>query len=68
APVPEPVGRRRPRAAAASGGSGAPRTPRVAKPPAPPVKPRIAASDRPVTVCDRCFMALPATGVCDNCD
>ena len=67
APVPEPAGRRsraqRPPRAAAG-----PRTPRVAKPPAPPAKPRIAASDRPVTVCDRCFMALPATGLCDNCD
>ncbi|MCW2854358.1 MAG: hypothetical protein JWM84_4022 [Nocardioides sp.] len=68
APVPEPVGRRRTRPASASGASGPPRTPRVAKPPAPPAKPRIAAADRPVTVCQRCFMALPATGVCDNCD
>ncbi|MCD4534085.1 hypothetical protein LRP67_08340 [Nocardioides sp. cx-169] len=66
APVPEPVGRRRPRAPAAA---GAARTPRAAaKSPAAPAKPRIAATDRPVAVCDRCFMALPATGVCDNCD
>ncbi|MDP2773387.1 MAG: hypothetical protein Q8O61_07490 [Nocardioides sp.] len=64
AEVPTPSGRRprTPRAAAS------PRTPRALKPPAPKVKPRIAASDRPVTVCDRCFMALPATGLCDNCD
>ncbi|GEP35557.1 hypothetical protein NSZ01_33250 [Nocardioides szechwanensis] len=67
APVPEPSGRR-PRAARAPGATAAPRTPRVPKPPAPPTKPRIAASDRPVTVCDRCFMAVPATGLCDNCD
>jgi hypothetical protein len=61
APVPEPVGRRRARPAASASSA----KPRVVVPPA---KPRIAASDRPVTVCDRCFMALPATGVCDNCD
>ena len=29
---------------------------------------RVAASDRPVTVCPRCFMAIPSTGLCDNCD
>jgi hypothetical protein len=29
---------------------------------------RVAASDRPVDLCPRCFLALPATGVCDNCD
>ncbi|MCG2797979.1 MAG: hypothetical protein L6367_05500 [Cellulomonas sp.] len=27
----------------------------------------VAASDRPVTTCPTCFMALPATGVCDQC-
>ena len=33
-----------------------------------PVKPkRVAKSDQPVTVCPSCFIALPATGVCDNC-
>jgi hypothetical protein len=31
-------------------------------------KPRVAKTDRPVAVCPTCFMALPATGVCDNCD
>ncbi|MBS44828.1 MAG: hypothetical protein CMH83_17010 [Nocardioides sp.] len=37
--------------------------------PAKPAAPkRVAASDRPVAVCPTCFMALPATGVCDNCD
>ncbi|GAB3029656.1 hypothetical protein GCM10011376_14130 [Nocardioides flavus (ex Wang et al. 2016)] len=29
---------------------------------------RVAASDKPVTLCPRCFIALPATGVCDTCD
>ncbi len=35
---------------------------------APAAKPRVAKSDRPVSVCPSCFMALPATGICDNCD
>jgi hypothetical protein len=25
-------------------------------------------ADAPVKVCQRCYMALPATGICDNCD
>ena len=29
---------------------------------------RVAATDRPVDLCPRCFLALPATGICDNCD
>jgi hypothetical protein len=29
---------------------------------------RVAASDKPVNLCPRCFIALPATGICDNCD
>jgi len=33
----------------------------------PAGKPRVAASDRPVTVCPTCYMAVPATGICDNC-
>jgi hypothetical protein len=36
--------------------------------PAPAPRRRVAQSDRPVAVCPTCFMALPATGVCDNCD
>lgn len=28
---------------------------------------RVAKTDRPVAVCPTCFMAIPATGVCDNC-
>ncbi len=29
---------------------------------------RVAATDKPVDLCPRCFLALPATGICDNCD
>lgn len=29
--------------------------------------PRMAASDRPVALCPTCYLALPATGICDNC-
>ncbi|WP_210650508.1 hypothetical protein [Nocardioides sp. SYSU D00065] len=29
---------------------------------------RAAASDKPVDLCPRCFIALPATGICDTCD
>jgi hypothetical protein len=29
---------------------------------------RVAASDKPVTLCPRCFIAVPATGICDSCD
>jgi hypothetical protein len=33
-----------------------------------PATPRVAKTDKPVAVCPTCFMALPATGACDNCD
>jgi hypothetical protein len=50
-------------------GTRTPRTrstsPRAASTPRPT---RVAASDKPVTLCPRCFIALPATGVCDTCD
>ena len=29
---------------------------------------RVAASDKPVNLCPRCYIALPATGICDTCD
>ena len=29
---------------------------------------RVAARDKPVNLCPRCFIALPATGICDTCD
>ena len=47
-------------------GAQAPRVPRAS--PRSPRPKRVAASDRPVTVCPTCFMAIPATGLCDNCD
>ena len=50
-----------PRATRSSGG-GRTASPRVSAPRAP------AKSDRPISTCPRCFMALPATGICDNCD
>ena len=51
-----PAGTTKPRAAAV-------RTPRAPKEPKPPRgKP-----EPQVKVCPSCFMALPATGVCDNC-
>jgi hypothetical protein len=49
----------------------APRTSPVAKPAAPrPVKkvPRPNLVDQPTKLCPTCFMVLPLTGVCDNCD
>jgi hypothetical protein len=58
----------------------APRTPRSSTRPrstsrtstsrsaAPTRAPRVAASDKPVNLCPRCFIALPATGICDTCD
>ncbi|MGH1565741.1 hypothetical protein [Mumia sp. DW29H23] len=30
-------------------------------------EPAVRKVERPVSVCPQCFMALPATGVCDNC-
>ncbi|CAM3539154.1 hypothetical protein [Nocardioides zeicaulis] len=37
-------------------------TPRATRPA------RVAASDRPDKLCPTCFIALPATGICDQCD
>lgn len=45
--------------------SAGPGTRASASPAAPK---RVAKTDRPVAVCPTCFMALPATGVCDSCD
>jgi len=28
----------------------------------------VTGTDKPVTLCPRCFIAVPATGICDNCD
>ncbi len=72
AEVPMSGGRRAPRPTStrtSSTRASAPRTPRAPREPKAPAPPkRVAASDRPVTVCPRCFMAVPATGLCDNCD
>jgi len=46
-----------------SSGSSAPRRSTTTARPA-----RVAATDKPVTLCPRCYIALPATGVCDTCD
>jgi hypothetical protein len=51
---PEPT-----RATRSPRGRTASRTPTPRKP---------ARTDRPTATCPRCFMALPATGICDNCD
>lgn len=61
---------RAPRAAGATapGAGGTPRAARTPREPKPAVVKKVALSDRPVNVCPRCFMAIPATGLCDNCD
>ncbi len=53
---------------ARAGTSGAATMPKVAREPEVVAPKRIAPTDRPVNVCPRCFMAIPATGLCDNCD
>ncbi|WP_232679543.1 hypothetical protein [Nocardioides sp. R-C-SC26] len=58
----------RARRAASGSTSAAGRAPRASREPRPAKPARVAATDRPVTICPRCFMALPATGVCDTCD
>jgi hypothetical protein len=37
-------------------------------PPRTTGRPRVAASDRVDKLCPRCYIALPATGICDQCD
>src|SRR6476620_11777471 len=44
-----------------------PRTPRTTTARATTPRPRVAASDRVDKLCPTCFLALPATGICDNC-
>lgn len=52
----------------ATGTSSGSRT-RAASTRAPSTRsPRVAATDRPVNLCPRCFIAMPATGICDTCD
>ncbi|MCW2739330.1 hypothetical protein [Nocardioides sp.] len=47
--------------------ASAPRASARASRPSTP-RPRVAASDRPDVLCPRCYIALPATGICDQCD
>ena len=47
--------------------ASAPRASARAASPSTP-RPRVAASDRPDVLCPRCWIALPATGICDQCD
>lgn len=59
---------RTPRTSSSSGSSTA-RSPRATSSRAASTsRPRVAASDRPDVLCPRCYIALPATGVCDTCD
>ncbi len=49
--------------------STASRTPRASTARATTPRPRVAASDRIVdNLCPRCYIAMPATGICDQCD
>ncbi|MEO9326279.1 hypothetical protein ABFT23_22510 [Nocardioides sp. C4-1] len=61
---------RAPRSTTAAGTRAAatPRTPRAPREPKVVAPKRVAPTDRPVNVCPTCFMAIPATGICDNCD
>lgn len=43
-------------------------TPRSSSTPRATRPARVAATDKPVNLCPRCFIALPATGICDTCD
>ena len=67
--LPAPLTPTRPtRTRASSRPSRVPGAPRTERATPPPRSPRVAASDRPVAICPTCFMAIPATGRCDNCD
>jgi hypothetical protein len=45
-----------------------PRAPRATRATAPAAPKRAKPADAPAKICPTCFMALPATGICDNCD
>ena len=62
-PSTRPATRRTPTKSRATDSTRTARTPSTR--PAP--KPRVAASDKVYETCPNCFLALPATGVCDNC-
>jgi hypothetical protein len=48
--------------------STSPRTRSATRNTGTPRPTRVAASDRPDTLCPRCYIAVPATGICDQCD
>jgi hypothetical protein len=56
---------RTPRASSGSSASPGSRSVRSTGTPRPA---RVAATDKPVNLCPRCYIALPATGICDTCD
>ena len=58
----------RTRASRADGAAAPVRAPRTPSEPKVVAPKKVALTDRPVNVCPRCFMAIPATGLCDNCD
>lgn len=61
-------GTRAPRASTSSTTS-TPRSTSRSTPRATSTRPkRVAEVDRPVNLCPTCFIALPATGICDQCD
>ncbi|MDZ5662695.1 hypothetical protein HN031_13170 [Nocardioides sp. zg-1308] len=62
------AGTRATRSSAPSSSSGSSRTRTTSTRSTGTSRPRVAASDRPVNLCPRCFIALPATGICDQCD
>lgn len=62
-----PPGASKSRLPAANSRASAPRARARAATPSTP-RPRLAASDKPDVLCPRCFIAVPATGICDTCD
>ena len=64
----EPAALRSARQPARATGSGTRTTTRTAAPKPAPVKAPPTPAERPAALCPRCFLALPATGICDNCD
>lgn len=63
----EAYGARRPREKAASTRAGG-RTRREAEPRKAPSRRTVKPEDRVRPMCPTCFVELPATGICDNCD
>jgi hypothetical protein len=53
---------------AGSASASTPRAPRATRTTAQAAPKRAKPADAPAKICPTCFMALPATGICDNCD